>query len=196
MVKQLLIPNSCQHRPHSPLLLITMKRSLFLSLIFLTLLTACEPTSAPPKPATPLKLVTLDPSVKIVAGQTVYVPIYSHIYNWEQSRTMDLTATLSVRNTDLTNPIIIAAVNYYDTEGKLVRKELAQPVELGPLAATSFIIEQQDTSGGSGASYIVEWVVQKEVSTPVIEAVMINTGGNQGVSFISPGRVIKTRPKS
>lgn len=109
---------------------------------------------------------------------------------------MDLTATLSVRNTDLTNPIIIAAINYYDTEGKLVRKELAQPVELGPLAATSFIIEQQDTSGGSGASYIVEWVVQKEVSTPVIEAVMINTGGNQGVSFISPGRVIKTRPKS
>jgi hypothetical protein len=108
---------------------------------------------------------------------------------------MDLTATLSVRNTDMTNPIIIAAVNYYDTDGKLVRKDLAQPVELRPLAATSFIVDQEDTSGGSGASYLVEWVAQKEVSNPVIEAVMIHTGGNQGVSFVSPGRVIKTRQK-
>lgn len=133
-----------------------MKRSLILSIILLAILTAC--TSAPelPKSGTPLKVVTLDPGVKIVAGQTIYVPVYSHIYNWAHTRAMELTATLSVRNTDLTNPIIISSVNYYDTDGKLVRKDLVQSVELGPLAATSFVVNQEDTSGGSGASYIVE----------------------------------------
>lgn len=104
---------------------------------------------------------------------------------------MDLTATLSVRNTDLENPIILTAVDYYDGGGKLVRNYLDQPVELNPLASTSFIVDQTDASGGAGAAFVVEWVTEKQVSSPVIEAVMVNAAGNQGISFISPGRVIK-----
>ncbi|WP_413264866.1 DUF3124 domain-containing protein [Floridanema flaviceps] len=159
----------------------------------LVLLTACTAPEKPIEPVTQLKAVTLDNRVKIIGGQTVYVPIYSHIYIWERGRTMELTSTLSVRNTDLTHPIIIASVNYYDSNGKLVRKYLKQPVELPRLASTNFIVDQEDTSGGAGASFIVEWVTQKQVSVPVIEAVMINASGNQGVSLVSPGRVIKTR---
>ncbi len=159
-------------------------------------LTACTSSQAPQAaqaPAEPLKVVSLDNSVKTVAGQTVYVPIYSHIFMSDQNRTMNLTATLSVRNTDLKHPMIVAAVNYYGTNGQLLRKYLEQPVELGSLAATSFVVNQEDVSGGAGAAFIVEWVAQQEVSSPVIEAVMINTSMNQGLSFISPGRVIKTQ---
>jgi hypothetical protein len=171
-----------------------MKRFLYCCLfIAVIVLTGCTSSEPPPPPVAQLKTVTLDNTIKIIAGQTVYVPIYSHIYMWEQTRTTDLTATLSVRNTDLTHPIIISVVNYYDTNGKLVRKYLEQPVELGPLAATDFVINQEDTRGGSGASFIVEWVAQQRVSTPVIEAIMINTSGNQGLSFVSPGRVIKSQ---
>lgn len=171
-----------------------MKHSLYCCLfITVMVLTGCTASQSPPPLAAQLKPVTLDNTVKIIAGQTVYVPIYSHIYMWEQTRTTDLTATLSIRNTDLTHPIIISSVNYYDTNGKLVRKYLEQPVELGSLAATDFVINQEDTKGGSGASFIVEWVAQQPVSTPVIEAIMINTSGNQGLSFVSPGRVIKSR---
>lgn len=161
--------------------------------IAVLLLTACTPSNPSAAPVPKLNTVTLDKSVKIVAGQTVYVPIYSHIYMVEQSRTMNLTATLSVRNTDLSDRLIIAAVNYYDSNGKLVRKYLEQPVEIKPLASASFVVDQEETSGGVGAAFIVEWVAQKKVSAPVIESVMINTGGNQGISFISPGRVIKSR---
>jgi spore germination protein YaaH len=161
--------------------------------MLLLLLPACTPAQPPPKPAIQLKTVTLDNTVKIVAGQTVYVPIYSHIYTWEQSRTMNLTATLSVRNIDLASPMIIASVNYYDDNGKLIRNYLEQPVELGPLASASFVVNQEDTSGGSGAAFVVEWVARQQISAPVIEGVMINTAGNQGLSFISPGRVIKSR---
>jgi hypothetical protein len=171
-----------------------MKHSLYgCLLIAVMVLTGCTSSQPSPPAAAQLKPVTLDNTVKIIAGQTVYVPIYSHIYMWEQTRTTDLTATLSVRNTDLTHPIIISSANYYDTNGKLVRKYLEQPVELGALAATDFVINQEDTKGGSGASFIVEWVAQQPVSTPVIEAIMINTSGNQGLSFVSPGRVIKSR---
>ncbi|MGH2414466.1 MAG: DUF3124 domain-containing protein, partial [Microcystaceae cyanobacterium] len=48
------------------------------------------------------KKVVLDDKIKIVMGQTIYVPIYSHIYFENSQKTFDLTATLSIRNTDLT----------------------------------------------------------------------------------------------
>jgi hypothetical protein len=161
--------------------------------LLVVVLTACTPARAPAAVAVQLKTVDLDSTVEIVAGQTVYVPIYSDIYMWDQQRTTNLTSTLSLRNTDLSNPIIVAAADYYDSRGKLVRRYLEKPVELGSLSSANFVVNQEDTSGGTGAAFVVEWVTQKEVSAPVIEAVMINTSGNQGISFISPGRVIKSR---
>jgi hypothetical protein len=162
-------------------------------LMVVLLLLGCEPVpkTLPPK-YIPLKAVSVD-SAKIVAGQTVYVPIYSQIYMWDQNRTMELTATLSVRNTDATYPLILSSVNYYDTNGKLVRQYQTQPGELGPLSATSFVVNQEDNTGGTGASFVVEWVAQQPITSPVIEAIMINTSGNQGLSLISTGRVIKSR---
>jgi hypothetical protein len=169
-----------------------MKPYLCFLWLALTLGSCTNPQSAP-APVAPLKTITLDSTVKLAAGQTVYVPIYSQIYTVEQRRTIDLTATLSLRNTDLTQPIIITSVNYFNSRGEQVRKYLEQPVELNPLAATEFVVDQQDASGGTGAAFVVEWVAQTPVSTPVIEAVMIHTLGNQGLSFVSQGRVIKNR---
>ncbi|HEY9605581.1 MAG TPA: DUF3124 domain-containing protein [Allocoleopsis sp.] len=143
------------------------------------------------KPESSLKAVTLD-KTKVVMGQTVYVPVYSHIYYYSsQNHVMNLSATLSIRNTDLANSIIITSVRYYDTDGQLIRQDIKSPVELKPLASTDFFIAAHDTSGGSGANFIVEWVAQKTVYEPVIEAVMISTSSNQGISFISPAKVLK-----
>ncbi|MEG4459273.1 DUF3124 domain-containing protein [Microcoleus sp. N9_A1] len=143
------------------------------------------------KRETSLRTVTLD-KTKVVMGQTVYVPIYSHIYHYNsQDNVMNLSATLSIRNTDLTNSIIITSVRYYDTDGKLIRQDIKSPVELKPLASTDFFIAAEDTSGGSGANFIVEWVAEKTVYEPVIEAVMISTSSSQGISFVSPAKVLK-----
>lgn len=126
-------------------------------------------------------------------GQTIYVPIYSHIYHQDKKQTFDLAATLSIRNTDLSNAIAIASVQYYDSEGKLVRNYIERPIEIAALASVDFVVDTTDTSGGSGAKFIVEWVAQTEVSEPAIEAIMIGSSFQQGISFVSPGRVIKSQ---
>ena len=122
-------------------------------------------------------------------GQTLYVPIYSHVY-YSGGRPFLLEATLSIRNTDMDSAIVVTAVDYYDTAGKLRRKFLDAPYRLGPLATIEYLVEQRETSGGSGANFIVQWQAKQAVSEPIVEAVMVGTAGAQAISFHSSGKVI------
>ena len=134
-----------------------------------------------------------DKNLKIAMGQTIYVPIYSKIYHFNKTRTFQLAATLSIRNTDPKNPIIITSVNYYNSDGKIAKKHLESPVKLAPLASTDFVVPENDQTGGSGANFLVEWVAETKVFEPIIEAVMVSTASQQGISFISVGRVIESK---
>jgi hypothetical protein len=126
---------------------------------------------------------------QLVAGQTIYVPVYSHVYFRDKSPYL-LAVTLSVRNTDLNHAIVIRSIQYYDTAGQLIQAYLTEPLRLAPLASTDFVVAQRDKVGGSGANFIVEWQAKQPVNAPIIEAVMVGTSGTQGISFVSPGRVI------
>ena len=126
-------------------------------------------------------------------GQLVYVPIYSHVYYGDRERTILLTGILSVRNTDPGQAITLLQVDYYDSEGKLLRKYLTQPVTLGPLGSTRFIIKTSDTAGGSGANFLVRWKAENPVNEPILEGVMIGASGQQGISFTSRGVAIKEK---
>jgi hypothetical protein len=137
-----------------------------------------------------LSPVAASDDIKFSTGQTVYVPIYSHIYSGVKARPFDLAATLSIRNTNLKSPITITTVGYYDSEGKLVKDYLEAPISLGALATTRYVIAENDKAGGSGANFIVIWQSDKPVNPPVIEGVMIGTHSGQGISFVSRGQVI------
>ncbi len=126
-------------------------------------------------------------------GQLVYVPIYSHVYYGDRERTILLTGILSVRNTDPGQAITLLQVDYYDTDGKLLRKYLTQPLSLGPLGATRFIVKTSDTAGGSGANFLVRWKAEAPVNEPILEGVMIGASGQQGISFTSRGVAIKEK---
>jgi hypothetical protein len=128
-----------------------------------------------------------------IVGQTIYVPVYSHIYIRDKSRVINLAATLSIRNTDAQNPIRINSARYYDTNGNHLREYVNGHLRLAPMASTEFVVAEDDTSGGAGANFIVEWSAGIEVTAPVVEAVMISTASQQGISFVSAGRVIKDR---
>jgi hypothetical protein len=197
--------NRCSFAAPILYLLIVKKMRLVLNIclgIILIFLTACQVENRPNQlsmnsqtfqPSPTVVMSQLNENINIKSGQTVYVPIYAHIYYENQQKVFNLTSTLSIRNTDFINSIIISAVNYYDSAGKLIQKYLAQPVQLGPMASTEFVVNRNDVGGGAGANFIVEWVAEKEVSDPVIEAVMIGTQSTQGISFISTGRVMKSK---
>jgi len=129
--------------------------------------------------------------IKLSLGQTVYVPIYSHIYSGVKGRPFDLAATLSIRNTNTKNPITLVSVKYYDSDGKLVEDYLQKPKQLNALVSTRYIITEDNKAGGSGANFMVVWKSEQKINPPIIEAVMIGTHSGQGISFVSRGQVIK-----
>lgn len=132
-----------------------------------------------------------DPSVILSKGQLVYTPLYSHIYSGNREHPFYLAATLSIRNTDKDRPITIIAADYYDSDGKIIRKYVEKPHRLPPMAAIRYVIKESDKSGGSGASFLVQWRSDDKVNAPIIESVMIGTQTQQGISFTSRGQVIK-----
>jgi hypothetical protein len=132
------------------------------------------------------------PPKLVVAGQMVYVPVYSHIYA-KGGKPFLLEATLSVRNSDPKEEITIASVRYYDTNGKLIKDYLKQPLPIKPLATAEFLVAQKEIEGGSGANFIVNWVSDTKVNEPVIEAVMIGIEGQTSLSFVRTGVAIEKR---
>jgi len=126
----------------------------------------------------------------VVAGQMVYVPVYSHIYA-KGGKPFLLEATLSVRNSDPNEDITIASVRYYDTNGNLIKDYLEKPMLLKPLGTSEFLVAQKEIEGGSGANFIVEWISDTKVNKPVIEAVMIGIEGQTSISFVRTGIAIE-----
>ncbi len=138
-------------------------------------------------------IIAAEPMLTKWMGQTVYVPLYSHIYADERykNKPFNLTATLSIRNTDMDTPIRLQAVDYYDSGGTKLRGYLDSPVTLPPLASVRYIVRETDTTGGSGAKFLVTWEAEPGVTEPIVESIMIGTKLQQGISFVSRGKVIK-----
>lgn len=130
--------------------------------------------------------------IDIIEGQTVYVPAYSHIYSRGGEPHL-LEITLSIRNTDPDRGIRLASVRYFDTRGNLVKSYLDGGLALAPLETVEFLVEKQDTRGGSGANFIVTWEADEPVYEPIIEAVMIGLTKEHSISFVSPARPLARR---
>ena len=127
----------------------------------------------------------------LVKGEVIYVPVYSDIYGTDVSKKIKLSATLSIRNTDMEHEIIVSLADYYDTHGKHVKHYIESPIKLRPLQTVSYLVPYKEAEGGIGANFIVEWVSEQEVTEPVVEAVMIGTSSALGISFVCDGKVLK-----
>lgn len=131
-----------------------------------------------------------DQSTKKVHGQVLYLPVYSNIPNPEMRQTYDMSAFISIHNTDLVNPIKISQVLYFDNDGKLIASFQKNDTILNPLGAVNYYIPTGDKSG-TGANFLVEWYADSLVTEPLSESVMVGFTSGQGVSFISQGRIIR-----
>ena len=124
-------------------------------------------------------------------GEILYLPVYSSIYH-QSDRTFDLTATLSIHNADLISQITVKKIDYYNTSGELVRSFIKDEFVLDALQSKQFIINQTDISGGTAAKFIIQWISENKVTKPIVEAVMISTSSQQGISFKTESRVISS----
>lgn len=126
----------------------------------------------------------------VATGQTVYVPAYSEV-PFAPGRNLPMTVTLAIHNTDPNRPIFITSARYHGADGRLIEEFIAEPRRLEPLATAEITVESgRQTGGGIGTNFIVEWVAEEPVYEPIVEAILLNASGNQGISFISPGRVV------
>lgn len=119
-------------------------------------------------------------------GKT-YLPVYSHIYQRYENRTFNLTVTVSIRNTSLSDSIYILKADYFNTNGDNIRQYIKAPIYLKPMETIELVIEEDDKEGGSGANFIFDWAAENPKNIPLFEAVMISTYGQQGLSFVTRG---------
>ena len=129
--------------------------------------------------------------VALSQGQLVYVPVYSHIFFGDRPQSFNLSVTLSIRNVDMTHPIEVTSVRYYDENGKLVRDVSPKRTTIAPFSSTRVFIKESDVSGGSEASFLVRWRSAQKVTPPLIYALMVGASFGQGISFSFPGRVLE-----
>lgn len=121
---------------------------------------------------------------------TTYLSVYSHIYSITEHVTHDLTATISMRNTNRFDTVFIQKADYYNSKGELIRTYFNKSIFVAPLETVEIVIDQGDKEGGSGANFIFEWKIKQNLNDPFFESVMISTSGQQGISFTTQGRKI------
>ncbi len=177
--------------------MIMNKRSISVLLIaIMALLSGCDQSAQDPNvllsehQKDPIKELAITSDVdhsQFGYKQTFYVPIYSDIYTDRDARKVLLSATLSVRNTTLKKSLYINKIDYYDTDGALVKSYLDKPIELPAMATLNYIVEKEEDKGGSGANFIIEVEGMDETVKPVIEAVMIGNFSNKGFAFSTEG---------
>jgi hypothetical protein len=123
--------------------------------------------------------------------ETLYLPIYSDIYYTNGTLRYRLTATVSIRNISQADTAYLLKATYYDSYGKILKEFADSSIMLLPMESFEFVVEESEKEGGAGANFIVEWGALKNANQLIVQSVMIGTGGQQGISFLSEARVIK-----
>lgn len=123
-------------------------------------------------------------------GQTLYLPIYSHMLYGNLGKSGKashalLSALVSVRNTDGKRALVIRSAKYYDTHGKLLQDRISAPVTLPPYGTMELFIELNDASGGSGANFIIKWDAEQPINPPLLESLHANMDGGKAVIFMT-----------
>lgn len=123
-------------------------------------------------------------------GET-YLSVYSSIYSFTEHRTHELTATVSMRNTNRSDSIYIDKAEYFNTKGESIRVYFNKTIFIRPMETVEIVIDEIDKEGGTGANFLFEWRVPTGAHEPLFEGVMISTSGQQGLSFTTQGKRVE-----
>jgi hypothetical protein len=128
-------------------------------------------------------------------GQSLYLPIYSHIWHGDVVASGERTKTLvsvsvSIRNTDPVKSIRILSAQYYDTDGKKLKEYVTSPKTIGPMGTHELFIPRSDDTGGSGANFVITWKSDTPASPPIVEGIHANLPAGRSIAFTSSARAL------
>ncbi len=126
-------------------------------------------------------------------GQTLYLPIYSHIWHGEtdkkgQPMKVLVSVSVSIRNTDPAKSIRVASALYYDTDGKKLREYLTSPKTIGPMGTYELFVPRSDDTGGSGANFVISWKSDAPASLPIVEGFHASMLVGRSIAFTTSAR--------
>ncbi len=130
---------------------------------------------------------------ELSTGSAIYVPIYTTFYQIYGSSkdAYGLTCTACLHNTDPKLTIVVYAINHYDSNGKLLKNLLFEPITIKPWASKEITIEPKIQPEYFGANLIVSWKSDQPANPPLVEVMMVGQVLNRGVSFLTRGQEIK-----
>ena len=134
-------------------------------------------------------LISYEETPTFDKNQDVYVSAYSNLYYMDGANKVYYTVILSLRNISFSDTLYFTDIDYYDSDGVLLKEYLKDEVlVLHPMESVEYIVGQTDRSGGAGANFVVSYGVTPELrNKPLIEAVMSGTISHHGFAFRTPG---------
>ncbi len=132
-------------------------------------------------------------------GQSLYLPVYSHLYHGDVNpKTGKPNETLvsthiSIRNTDPRMAMKVISARYYNTDGKLLKEFLPAPQTIPPYGTHELYVARSDSSGGSGANFVIEWSAERPINPPLVEALHADIREARTLLFVTTARPIQTR---
>ncbi|KKN46411.1 hypothetical protein LCGC14_0673190 [marine sediment metagenome] len=135
-------------------------------------------------------MITTPISDSLDMGHT-FLSIYSSVYMRNEKEQSDLTVTVSLHNPNRDEEVFIDKAVYYNTQGDPIRTYFDRTIFIKPMETVQIVIDGVDKEGGTGANFIFDWKKKPNSNEPLFEAVMINTFGSQGLSFVTEGKRIK-----
>lgn len=131
-------------------------------------------------------------------GQTLYLPIYSHLYHGDLDSSGKpaeelLSAHVSIRNTDTRGILKVSSARYFDTDGKMLKEYIPTPRSVAPMGTLELFVPYRDVSGGSGANFVITWSADVAINPPLVEAVHAEVRASRGLVFVTSARPILPR---
>jgi hypothetical protein len=121
-------------------------------------------------------------------GQHLYLPIYAYIQYGDldrsgSARQLQVSALVSIHNTDPAKPIKLLSARYFATDGKFLRDFVASPRVLKPMETMEFLVERREVAGGSGSNFVIQWEAAAPVSPPLAQALHVEVQTNRAIVF-------------
>ena len=128
--------------------------------------------------------------VKLVKGQTLYLPIATNYMKDDVS--FRVTAEVIIHNTDPDHAINLVKMDFYDTDGKLVKSYLQEPLKLNPASGRRFRVKDSvPDAAGAAAHFIIQWQADNKVVAPLVSGLLLGSRGTRGYAITTAPRIIR-----